>query len=465
MTSFAEDLPSLPESKDRPARLSTLAFTGFSVGMIGDRIFRDAPALLLLLFMTDYLAIPAALAGTAIFIPKILIMFIDPMVGTLSDRLRTRWGRRRPLMFLGAILAGSSIVLFFHVPRFGSSLAEAAYMSVIILVGFTGYSLYSVPYLTMASEIAGDDNERRRIMSWRVVFMATGLTISAFAGAFIERLGGGIQGYETMSWVYGGICLVTMLTTVFATGTVPAPEADGNHMSLVGQFRLVLSNRRYLSVLLVGFTQKLCEGVGFGSFAYFCIYVVHQSLTGIGLVVLASMAGQILTQPAWLWASRRWKPAAVYTLGVCGGCLSLVLWMGMKGHSQIWLIPLGLEAGASAGGYLMVTLAMLSNTLAADAAETGINREGVYSGFWLASEKLAFALGALMVGVILGAFGFVESSNGVQTTQTETAIFGVAFAYVGVEMILYFIGVLAAWRFERLERGFPKALTTLGETR
>ncbi len=433
-------------------RLSILGFTGFSMGMIGDRIFRDAPALLLLLFMTDYLAIPPALAGMAIFIPKILIMFIDPMVGTLSDRLRTRWGRRRPPMFVGAILSASSIVLFFHVPRFATSLEQAIYMGFIILVGFTGYSLYSVPYLTMASEVAGDDDERRRIMSWRVVFMATGLSISAFAGAFIERIGGGIGGYRTMSWIYGGICLVTMLTTVFSTARIRAPEVDTVHMSLVGQFRLVLSNRRYFSVLLVGFLQKLCEGVGFGSFAYFCIYVVHQSLTGIGLVVLASMGGQVLTQPFWLWLGRRWPPAMIYTLGALGGSLSLILWLFMDGRSQLWLIPLGFEAGASAGGYLMIILAMLSNTLAADAAETGINREGVYSGFWLASEKLAFAMGALIVGVVINLFGFVESSNGVQVAQTRTAIFGIAFAHVGVEMIIYFISVLAVWRFDRRER-------------
>ena len=71
---------------------------GFSLGMIGDRIFRDAPALLLRIFMTDYLAVPPALAGAAVFIPKLLIMFVDPLVGTLSDRLHTRWGGRIPLM-------------------------------------------------------------------------------------------------------------------------------------------------------------------------------------------------------------------------------------------------------------------------------------------------------------------------------------------------------------------------------
>ena len=432
-------------------RLSIPAFFGFSLGMIGDRIFRDAPALLLLIFMTDYLAIPPALAGTAIFIPKLLIMFVDPIVGTLSDRLDTRWGRRRPLMLIGAILASISIVLFFHVPRFDAPLAQAAYMSLIVFLGFTGYSLYSVPYLVMASEIADSDEQRRKIMSWRVVFMAIGLSVSAFAGGFVQAVGGGVQGYSTMSWVYGAICLVTMLATVFSTAGIPIAQGATNTLSLREQVRLLAGSHRYLRLLLVGFLQKLGEGVGYGSFAYFCIYVVNQPLSGIGLVVLSATAGQVLTQPLWLRASKRWSPATLYTIGVLGWCLNLALWLAMKGQAEWWLIPLGLQAGASAGGFLMVTLSMLSNTMAADAAETGVNREGVFSGFWLAAEKFAFAAGALVVGVVIALFGFVESANGAHVVQTPTAIFGIAFTYCGINMLIYLASIIAVRRFARYE--------------
>ncbi len=430
----------------KPKSMSTITFFGFSLGMIGDRIFRDAPALLLLIYMTDYLAIPPAMAGVAIFIPKILIVFIDPMVGTLSDRLDTPWGRRRPLMFVGSILASLSILMFFHVPHFGHALPQAAYMSFIVLVGFTGYSLYSVPYLTMASEMASSDQERRKIMSWRVVFMAVGLSISAFAGGLVQAIGGGIQGYATMSWIYAGICLSTMLSTVVATNGVAAAPGDSERLSLLEQIRMVAANRRYLSLILVSFAQKVGEGIGYGSFAYFCIYVVHQPLSGIGLVVLASTAGQVLAQPFWLKASRRWSGPTLYTVGVMGWCLNLVLWLAMKDRSPLWLIPLGLQAGASAGGFLMVTLGMLSNAMAADASETGMNREGVYSGFWLAIEKLAFALGALIVGVMIGLFGFVESANGVHVTQTPTAILGIAVTYCGLNILVYLSSILAVRR-------------------
>jgi GPH family glycoside/pentoside/hexuronide:cation symporter len=437
-----------PHAAPQPRSISTATFFGFSLGMVGDRIFRDAPALLLLIYMTDYLAIPPAMAGVAIFIPKILIMFIDPMVGTLSDRLDTPWGRRRPLMLVGCILASLSILMFFHVPRFGAPLPQAAYMSFIVLVGFTGYSLYSVPYLTMASEMASSDQERRKIMSWRVVFMAIGLSLSAFAGGFAQSIGGGLRGYEIMSWVYAAICLITMLSTVVATGGIATAPGGLERMTLINQFRMVAGNHRYMRLVLVSFAQKLGEGVGYGSFAYFCIYVVHQPLTGIGLVVLASTAGQVLAQPFWLKASRRWSGPTLYTVGVLGWCLNLFLWLAMKDRSPLWLIPLGLQAGAAAGGFLMVTLGMLSNAMAADVAETGLNREGVYSGFWLAIEKLAFALGALVVGVVIGLFGFVESANGVHVTQTPMAIAGIAFTYCGLNMLVYLASILAVRRIK-----------------
>jgi GPH family glycoside/pentoside/hexuronide:cation symporter len=345
-----------------------------------------------------------------------------------------------------------SIVLFFHVPMFEDKLAQAIYMSAMVFVGFAGYSLYSVPYLTMASEIAGSDDERRKIMSWRVVFMAIGLSVSAFAGGFMQALGGGMQGYAVMSWVYGGICLVTMLATVLATAGVGTAPGDVTSLGIGRQFRLVASNPRYLRLLLVCFLQKLAEGVGYGSFAYFCIYVVQQPLSGIGLVVLASMAGQVLTQPLWLRAGHRWSPAQLYTFGVFGWCLNLLLWLAMKGRPEVWLIPLGLEAGAAAGGFLMVTLALLSNTMAEDAAATGLNREGVYSGVWLATEKLAFAMGALVVGVVIGLFGFVESANGAQVVQTPLAVIGIGFTYCGINMAIYLASILAVHRFARFKQ-------------
>jgi GPH family glycoside/pentoside/hexuronide:cation symporter len=213
---------------------------------------------------------------------------------------------------------------------------------------------------------------------------------------------------------------------------------------------MVAANTRYMLLLLVCFLQKLGEGVGYGSFAYFCIYVVHQNLAGIGDVVLASMAGQILTQPLWLRAGRRFSGPTLYTVGVLGWCLNLLLWLAMRGQSSLWLLPLGLESGAAAGGFLMVTLGMLSQLMAADTAATGQDREGVYGGLWLATEKLAFAGGALVVGIVMGLFGYVGGSAGMGSPQTTLAVIGIGVTYCGVNMIIYLSSIVAVHVFGRV---------------
>ena len=99
----------------------------------------------------------------------------------------------------------------------------------------------------------------------------------------------------------------------------------------------------------------------------------------------------------------------------------------------------------------MVTLSMLSNVMADDAKETGVNREGIFSGFWLASEKLAFAMGALIVGVLIGVFGFIESTDGAKVHQSDQAVFGIALTYIGVNAVIYVLSVVAMRRFARSE--------------
>jgi GPH family glycoside/pentoside/hexuronide:cation symporter len=431
--------------------ISTAHYLGYGVGMIGERLFRDAPALLLLLFMTDFLGIPPGLAGLAIFVPKMAIIVLDPVIGTWSDALHTRWGGRRPLMFVGAILTGLSMVAFFHVPELRTPQQRALYMSGMITLGFGAYSLFSVPYLSMASEIVSGIRQRTKMMSFRVIFMATGLTLGAFSGGIIQWAGGGRGGYVFMSWLFAFVCVATMLTTVFSTGFARQREASTERLGLLGQLRLVAGNRRFRLLWTVGFLQKMGEGVGYGSFAYFCIYVVNQPLDSLAFVVLAGCVAQTLFQPVWLWAARHWSRPTLYTIGVLGWCVQLGIWLLMKGEPQWLLIPLGFFSGMASGGFLMISLSMLSNAVADETVRTGRNQEGIYSGFWLAGEKVAFALGALVVGLMLQAFGFVEGTAGMLGAQSPSAILGITLTYVGVNTLVYVASTIPVWLYRRYE--------------
>ena len=438
------DLPS-PTQDGIPAWL----YAGYGIGMIGERIFRDTPALLLLVFMTNYQAIPAAIAGVVVFVPKIAMIVFDPLVGSWSDRLRTRWGRRRPLMLAGALLTSAAFVLLFHPPAFATVSARALYMGLMVTLAFAAYAVFSVPYLTMASEMTSTAEERSRLMSVRVAFMAVGLSVGAYAGGIVQWAGGGLAGYHTMATILGTVCLTTTLFTVIATARARRVDTAEKPISLLSSFRIVWRNRPYCRLLMVGFLQKLGEGLGYGSFAYLCIYVVHQPLSAMGLVVLAATIGQITSQPVWVWLSRRWPRSWVYALGVIGWCANALLWLAMDQRPTWLLVPLGLEAGIAGGALLSATLSMLADAIVADSAATGINREGLYSGIWLAGEKVAFALGALVVGLMLGAAGFIESTGGVSVAQPHSAVVAIAVTYVGLNILVYLSSLLPAWRYQR----------------
>jgi Na+/melibiose symporter-like transporter len=92
---------------------------------------------------------------------------------------------------------------------------------------------------------------------------------------------------------------------------------------------------------------------------------------------------------------------------------------------------------------------MMADEIVADGAATGVNREGLYSGIWLAGEKVAFALGALIVGLALGAAGFVESTGGLATEQPRSAVIAIAVVYVGINSLVYLCSLIPAWRYQR----------------
>jgi GPH family glycoside/pentoside/hexuronide:cation symporter len=407
--------------------------------MVGERLFRDAPALLLLVFMTNYLAIPAAIAGAAVFLPKLILLVIDPLVGYRSDVQPGSRGRRRPFLLVGAALSASAFVLMFNVPPIASMPLRSLYMGALIGGAFMVYSLYSVPYLALASDMTPDAYQRTRLLSFRMGFLAVGLNLSAFAGLFIDLLGGGVRGYRIMAILYGLVCLATMITPALVLRE--APRAPSRRDRSPGGWqvaaRKVLADTGYRRLLLANFLQKASEGVSYGSFAYFFLYWLQQPLSAISACVLCATAAQIVAQPLWVRISRRQSRSACCTLALTGYLCSNACWLFVP-PGVFWPVPvLGFVTGLFAAGMLLMLVAMMSDIAvrAGDTVHGGF--EGVVAGIWLATEKIGFAAGAGLVGLTLSLFGFVESSGGTSAVQSHRALIGIAISYLGLGSLLY----------------------------
>lgn len=183
------------------ARLTLGGQVGYGVGQIAGQIFRDIPSLLLLFFLTNVVGMDVALAGAAIFLPKLVFgVGSDFAVGMLSDRLKGRVPRRYWLL-VGAVLAPLALTLLFRVPD-GDNAQRAAWVIVTFSLYMMVFATFSVPYLAIAGELASNERQRTVLMAWRLVFTAVGvLTAGAVAPALVEQFGGGADGYRQMAVV------------------------------------------------------------------------------------------------------------------------------------------------------------------------------------------------------------------------------------------------------------------------
>lgn len=119
------------------ARLSRRHTISYGVGAIGNGVFVTVPGLLLLYYLTDVVGVAAGLASLALFVPKFWDAFVNPLVGSISDRSTNRFGKRRPYLLVGGIGTSIAFVLLFSAPIFSSTTVTALYVTAIFTVAMT----------------------------------------------------------------------------------------------------------------------------------------------------------------------------------------------------------------------------------------------------------------------------------------------------------------------------------------
>jgi glycoside/pentoside/hexuronide:cation symporter, GPH family len=415
-----------------PRTLPNAVYAAYGTGWIGGQVFRDVPALILFAFMTNALGVPAAVAGAAIFLPKLWVVFCDPLVGLLSDRTETRWGRRRPFLLVGAILCGLTFILLFNVPDFDSATAKGIYVGVIYTIASTAFSIYSVPYLTMASELSTNMHERTVVMSWRQSGLGFGLVAgNAMPFWLVGQGGGGQAGHSFMALVLGSICLVTMLVTFFGTARAPLTFATDAPVPLRDQVRLAVRNKPFLILVAANFAQLVGSAGGYATIGMYMSYHLKMDFTAISEFLLALSVTVVVTPPLWTALSRIIGKKNVFLIAIVGFIFTFISF-GLVSPENTWgIFAIAIALGALNCGFSLMAFSMLLDTIAYDRAISGLNREGVYAGLWSAMDKTAFAFGALLAGLSLSAFGYQESTQGF-VEQSAEALRGVAITYIGM---------------------------------
>lgn len=415
---------------------------GWATGSIGTVTMLYLVNVFLLYYLTSYLGIGAATAGSLLFLTRVYDIIVDPFIGSWTDRTRSRWGRRHPWMVAGSFVAAIGCALLFNLhalPLGGLPVTTVA--ALVMLVYFTGYTTFYIPHFCLASEMTRSKDERTSVMVYRT-FLITIAGIGATAGfpLLIAAWGGKQASYGRIGLLAAGIVFIAMLFAVVTTPRQALREEHHPGRLRWADVRELLRIRPFLCVLLAKVIGLL--GLAFSGpvLLMFLVHAMGRGPSSLALFGLASGIGGIAGLPVWSRLARRFDKKRTCILAyVLHASLSLSWWFAAPGEPDALFALRGFLIGVFGQGALTLGLAMLLDVLAHDARASGRAREGLMVGVFALAEKGAFAFGPTLAALLLGAMGYVSSTSG-DAVQPPEAILA---ARLAMSVIPATIGTLA----------------------
>ncbi len=431
---------------------------GWGIGSLGGTTLINGVTFLALFYLSNVIGMEPALAGSLLFGAKLFDIATDPLMGIISDRTDTRWGRRRPWLLMAALISSAAFVMLFSAPDL-SRTGLIIYATLALLLYATGYTMFNIPYLAMPAEMTRDYHERSRLMSVRVVFASLGILAGGSLGPFlVTEFGDGRVGYMQMSWVLGAIIGVSMVAAFIGTRRAAQTTRSPTSLSPGTQWRLALGNRPFVALILSKLLHMTGVSISISSLLFLVVLVLERPTASLGLFGLASTAGTLLSMPAWLAVSRRLGKRNCYWIAVAVYLPVLLSWLvASPTEADTIFILRGFFLGIVTGGLTLTAQAMLPDTIEHDAARSGLRREATFTSVYSLMEKTAFALGPLIFGALLQLTGFTAGSTGpVDSATARMIVFSAA-----VLPALASLGSAALLSFYDLDRflmpGSPQA--------
>ena len=379
--------------------------------------------------------------GLIIFATRLWDFVTDPLVGWLSDKTRTRFGRRIPWMTLAWLpLSISAYKLFLPPPGVGAS--YLAFWSFLLF--FSGTSLF-IPYTAMGAELSTSYHERSRIFAFRHIFAVLGTFVAALLFWVVNRQGvfnPEADALKLIAWVGLMLLPLALITTLIKAPEPPIDETQTREdIRWLEGVWLMFGNRTYLRIL----GCYLCNGVANAlpvTLMFFFVRSVLEAPEWTPIILALYFAAAICGTPVWLFFANRLGKHRSWSIALLVAATPLVF-VPLLGASDVyWFLAISLIVGLTLGADLAMPAAMLADVVEQDVLENGCQRTGIYFAVWAMAAKLAAAAAVGVSFPILDWVGFVPDMY-----NEPGALLVLAMLFGTTPVVFKLIALTFVWRY------------------
>ena len=446
----------MPAARDnQPIPLQT--GLGYATGDLGISLAYFSVGFFFLFYLTDIVGLSAGLAGTVVLIGKLWDGVNDPLVGILSDRTRSRHGRKRVYLLYGSVPFALSFMLLWWIPTGASVTVTFIIATALMLLFATTYSLVGVPYQALVPIMTTDYDERTRLVAFKAIFSAVG-TVVGGGIALVITLEAGIEPtLRVMAVVFGAACALSLL--VAARSVKHFEAGDTSAITPVPLRRYVaLAAESNVSTLL---GHKILGAIATGTLTavlpFFADHVLESgSAASLSLAAYTIVAAAMI--PFWNRLTHTVDKRRLILLSNTAAAV-ILLAVGLLASTSSLGIFLGGSAllGAAMSAYLLIPSSLVPDLVDWYEFERGERHESVFFGLWMTVHQLGLGIAAFILGMFLSAFGYVSGAE----VQDATATLGVRLAFAIIPGLFLVLAALLLQRYRITRDQMDRAVAEL----
>jgi len=391
------------------------------------------------IYLTDVVGLEPRLASFGALAGILWDAVNDPIIGILSDRLRTRWGRRRPFLLWFAVPFGISFITLWSAPDWESQTALLTYVTLSFMLADTMQTLVGVPFLSLTPELTPDYDERTTLTSFRSFFQLAGalsvvLTAPAIVDMVLASGGSQQQGFMLVGAIFGGIGAIPLLLIGLFVRERSSPK-QAEPIPFRETLQEAWQNIPFRYAVGIHMLNWSAVDMVAIIFPYFLLYWVAQgdllasiNILGFELAYESAFFGIlmlvcILFIPFWLWLARRRNKRDAYMLGMTFWVTIQLLAFTIQPEDTNYLLFIAALAGVGVSAAYTLPDSMFADVIEWDELRTRRRQEGIFYGIRTLIRKMTGALIIFITLQLLGWSGYTSPPAGsLQFMQTDSTV-------------------------------------------